>query len=118
MNIMLYFPQGRNIAPLLFLLFIYNITHVRSSNKLFYATDLEGFFRMGESCTVNRVFLNISKCAVASFSLKQPLLEYLYYIFITELSRFGSIKDLVVIFHCKLTLYCYFKSFSDALVSL
>lgn len=107
-------PQGSNLGPLLFNIFMNDLLCKISCNKLAYADDLKIYNRINdyndcvalqsnidiinEWCLNNRLRLNVSKCNVVSYyRIKNPIL-FDYEIQGTILSRLKTIKDLGVIF--------------------
>ena len=113
-------PQGPNLGPLLFLLFIDDITlTIDNSDKLLFADDLKIYKKItcSEDCLLlqnyinqiqrwclnNRLHLNPSKCKVVTFTKKHSSIENLYFIDGMLLSRFNSTKDLGVVFDSKLS---------------
>lgn len=112
-------PQGSNLGPLLFLLYINDIVTVIKCLKLLFADDLKLYQEISwlencealqadlraveEWCISNRLSLNISKCCVVSYTRKQNAVIYPYSINNVVLSRNLTIKDLGVTFDSKLT---------------
>lgn len=113
-------PQGSNLGPLLFLLFIDDITSIiDNSDKLLFADDLKIYKKITCSedclllqndinqvqrwCLSNRLHLNASKCKVVTFTKKHSSIENLYFIDGMPLSRLNSTKDLGVVFDSKLS---------------
>jgi Reverse transcriptase (RNA-dependent DNA polymerase) len=112
-------PQGSILGPLLFNVFINDIIDVIDVNCLLYADDLKIFtyissvddceklslslMNVQKWCTENRLYLNITKCQVMSFSLKPNLLFYDYKIDETILHRPDIFVDLGVTFDSQLS---------------
>lgn len=123
-------PQGSHLGPLLFNLFINDITDViKYSNVLMFADDLKMFKIINDVedgellqedltnlvrwCKINMLKLNIQKCfQISFFKIKDPI-EFRYRICNEYLSVTNSIKDLGVIFDSKLT----FKPHIDNIIS-
>lgn len=112
-------PQGSNLGPLLFLLFVNDITEVISSNYLLFADDLK-IYRIINSpcdsiafqndlnnvyqwCLQNRLFLNIAKCLIVTYTRKFSPMHYQYSINNVKLQRKSSILDLGVLFDSAFT---------------
>lgn len=107
-------PQGSNLGPLLFNVFINDICEQFSVEYLLYADDLKMFLRiesvedaaavqsnldgLSEWCTANRLHLNIDKCRVLTFSRKSSDIIFNYTIDSNRLTRCTSFKDLGVTF--------------------
>ena len=88
-------PQGSNLGPLLFLLFINDLSEILMCHKLFFADDLKLFTDINGAdncdalqseldqlniwCTDNKLHLNTSKCKIVSFSRKQSIYRYRVY---------------------------------------
>jgi len=102
-----------SLAPLLFLLFIYDI-YFSNSRKLLFADDLKLFRIVNSSydasllqidlnilsdwCSVNKLPLSIEKCKVITFSRSQAPLFHSYHINKFPLTRVHDINDLGVVF--------------------
>ncbi|GBM59470.1 putative RNA-directed DNA polymerase from transposon BS [Araneus ventricosus] len=112
-------PQGSNLGPLLFILFINDLTSVfKYSECLLFADDLKLFSSMNSNidavllpsdldclfkwCTVNKLHLNIEKCSIISYTRKSQPLNHVYKINDLVLSRSDSVTDLGIIFDTKL----------------
>nr|CAH7718732.1 unnamed protein product [Callosobruchus chinensis] len=112
-------PQGSNLGPLLFILFIDDIAESVNCDRLLFADDLKIFATVSSRedcdalqqeiqsiekwCRNNQLFLNPSKCKILSFTRKKRILLYDYRIGDTILARCESNKDLGVIYDTKLT---------------
>ena len=112
-------PQGSILGPLLFNLFVNDITTKLSTNHLLYADDMKLFLNTSSVddclrlqhdldetsswCRENRLTLNISKCSVISYHrLRNPIL-FDYTINGQVLDRKDNIKDLGVVFDSQLS---------------
>lgn len=120
-------PQGSNLGPLLFNLFINDLPEVLFCQKLLYADDLKLFARIESIddciflqcqllalqnwCVLNGLQLNVDKCKVLSFSKKKELLAFPYSLGASTLERVSAFKDLGVMFDAEL-------SFSDHINSI
>lgn len=115
-------PQGSNLGPLLFLLFINDIVKPIRCEVLLFADDMKIFTKIEslEDCLLlqsdlsyitvwcqhNNLQLNIDKCKVMTYTKKQNTIEYNYTVNNVILQRCSVYSDLGIIFDCKL-------SFSD-----
>lgn len=113
-------PQGSHLGPLLFILYINDITEcIKNSNMLLYADDAK-IFRVIRNiddcnalqndlnsfetfCVSSNLFLNPDKCFVISFSRKKTNINFNYKLHDKELGRVDQIRDLGVIMDSKLT---------------
>ena len=108
-------PQGSNLGPLLFLLFINDInTAIRNSQFLLYADDLKlikniqsvaDFHSLQRDldslwrwASFNRLPLSVGKCQIMSFSRSRSPSEFSYCLGGNLLARKTFVKDLGVIF--------------------
>ena len=110
-------PQGSNLGPLLFLLFVNDIVDGLSCEKLLYADDLKLFMEIKnindsvtlqaniqiilQWCIRNRLSLNQDKCFVVSYTRKLNPSIFPYTIANTELHRCDNFKDLGITFDSK-----------------
>ncbi|GBM10082.1 putative RNA-directed DNA polymerase from transposon BS [Araneus ventricosus] len=123
-------PQGSNLGPLLFILFINDLISVfKYSECLLFADDLKLFSSMSSNldavllqsdldclfkwCTVNKLHLNIEKCSILSYIRKAQPLNHVYRINDLVSSRSDSVTDLDIIFDTKLD----FSQHIDSMVS-
>lgn len=105
-------PQGSHLGPLLFILFMDDVTKIFKSMRLLYADDLKlcgkvksvadairlqmDLDALSRWCKLNRLDLNIDKCKVISFfRIKSPI-HFQYSIDGISLSRVKIIQDLGV----------------------
>ena len=105
-------PQGSNLAPLIFSIFINDITVDISSSTLLFADDLK-LYRVIRSpedcqllqndinlistwCSVNRLPLNIQKCKKMTVTRKRNPYVYNYRIAENDLPDCESVRDLGV----------------------
>lgn len=107
-------PQGSNIGPLLFLIFINDLPDLLGCEKLLFADDLKIFTKiktptdcshlqadllvLQKWCTQNALSLNIAKCKIVTYTLKKNAIKYNYSINNELLGRCDSVKDLGVTF--------------------
>lgn len=112
-------PQGSNLAPLIFAIFVNDITVNISSNCLLFADDLKLFRTINSAtdcnelqndidtlerwCVINKLSLNIKKCKTMSISNLNSEINFDYTLANTILERVDSIRDLGVIVDKKLT---------------
>ena len=113
-------PQGSNLGPLLFLLFINSLAiEIKSSKRLLFADDLKLYMAIGsiDDCVTlqgdldrvlnwskkKKISFNINKCNVMSFTRKKDNINFNYVMEGVVLSRVSEIKDLWVTFDCMLT---------------
>lgn len=112
-------PQGSILGPLLFLLFINDVTNVLEVPCLLYADDLKFFVRVStvNDCALlqqsidklttwskkNYLQLNISKCFIAQFTNKSNKVQHNYHIDNSSLKNLDKFLDLGVMFDLKLS---------------
>ena len=112
-------PQGSNLGPLLFLLFINDLSDIMDSNRLFYADDLKLYAKIDcfsdclnlqhdldkvyNWCCENCLFLNIGKCKVISYSRKRQITQFDYSINNDLIQRCSKTTDLGVTFDTEFT---------------
>lgn len=112
-------PQGSNLGPLLFLLFINDLCRQLDCNKLFFADDLKLFSNIRSEvdcdslqevinnlqdwCILNKLHLNVDKCKVLSFTNRKTSYNFNYRINDIILSRCTDTKDLGIVFDHKLS---------------
>ena len=117
-------PQGSNLGPLLFNLFINDLCDIFNfSNCLLFADDLK-LYRIIKSnidvdflqkdidqlyqwCIENKLALNISKCSCMSYTHKLQPLNFSYKINNVNLTRTDVIRDLGVTFDTRLDFSCH-----------
>ena len=112
-------PQGSNLGPLLFLLFINDLPEVVTCESLLFADDYKLYAEIkwtedGEAlqenldavlrwCNLNRLSLNVSKCNVVTYSRKKQTINYPYNINSVNINRLECIKDLGILFDNQFT---------------
>lgn len=112
-------PQGSNLGPLLFNIFINDIVANLTINCLLYADDLKLYSRISSQsdceilqqnlncidnwCVENKLSLNVTKCNVLSVATKQHLIIYDYRLNNVTLYRPEIFCDLGVHFDRKLS---------------
>lgn len=112
-------PQGSHLGPLLFNIFINDVTSIFVHSKcLLYADDLKVFCKINNVrdcvnmqrdidlfnnwCEHNGMTLNIDKCKSMSFHRKINPILFDYSIGCTTITRVSEIRDLGVLFDVKL----------------
>lgn len=111
-------PQGSVLGPLLFNIFINDLSQLLNNLHLLFADDLkifriiksendmmelqEDLDRLHDWTITNKLKLNIDKCCTMAFSIKQNPTPASYNINGIELTEVNKMKDLGVIFDKKL----------------
>ncbi|CAH2226737.1 jg23518 [Pararge aegeria aegeria] len=113
-------PQGSNLGPLFFNIFINDITDIFfNSNASLFADDLkltrivhcdndikllqEDLSRLNDWCNTNKMFLNVDKCYHIKFTRNKNTLLSVYDIDDRQLTEVSMIRDLGVVLDSKLT---------------
>lgn len=113
-------PQGSNLGPLLFSLFINELSRLLPPGcRLFYADDVKMYMiinsiadcedlqqivdHMQSWCSRNYLTLSINKCNVISFYRKKKPIRFDYSISGQILERVSQVRDLGVTLDCALT---------------
>lgn len=107
-------PQGSNLGPLLFLMFVNDLPDRLDCNTLLFADDVKLFLRIRtlddcthlqrqidclvDWCDINKLYLKVSKCRIVTFSRLRIPVTFDYSIGLTIISRETSFKDLGVVF--------------------
>lgn len=107
-------PQGSNLGPLLFNVFINDLCDSFSVAHLLYADDLKLFhsiesiddalrlqsnlINLYDWCSTNGLHLNVDKCRILTFSRKLSDISFQYTINSLPLTRCTSLRDLGVTF--------------------
>lgn len=123
-------PQGSHVGPLLFNLFINDISDIIKFCKfLLFADDLKLYFKISNlsDCLMvqedlnslydwsvaNDLHLNKDKCFAISFSKSRDPIKFDYHINLDSLQRVNEIKDLGVIFDCSLSFIPHINNMSN-----
>ena len=123
-------PQGSNLGPLLFSIFINDVSLLLPPGcRLFYADDTKLFKEIKclddcselqkhlttfvDWCSTNCLTLSVEKCNIISFQRKRSPIEYDYTISNQDLNRVQCIKDLGVLLDTELT----FKIHYDGIIA-
>lgn len=112
-------PQGSNLGPLLFSLFVNDLNVSVTCNKLIFADDLKIYSsinslhdcmalqnelnKVSQWCNSNKLQLNISKCKVISYTRKTNPILFHYNVDTEVLLRTDTTRDLGVCFDNKLS---------------
>lgn len=112
-------PQGSNLGPLLFLMFVNDLLNRIDSPCLAYADDIKIFRKVLtvedcvklqndinviiEWCERNRMSLNNSKCQIITFTKKRYPIKFNYMIGGSSLTRVFTVRDLGVLFDSALS---------------
>jgi Reverse transcriptase (RNA-dependent DNA polymerase). len=107
-------PQGSNLGPLIFLIFINDLPNALTCKALMFADDVklyktissfsdcvdlqEDINLLCKWCADNKIELNTSKCKIVSYTNKLSNLDFNYSVNQTILERVQSITDLGVVF--------------------
>ncbi|CAH0549695.1 unnamed protein product [Brassicogethes aeneus] len=127
-------PQGSNLGPLLFNIFINDLSLALSCQHLLFADDLKLFHKISSTqdsfylqeqldtvanwFNLNELSLNINKCKICTFTLKALPIVFDYFINNSILSRTDTIKDLGVVFDSKLSFNAHIQSISSSTLKL
>ncbi|XP_074040340.1 uncharacterized protein [Leptinotarsa decemlineata] len=123
-------PQGSNLGPLLFLIFINDLSaEIKYSNYLLFADDLKFYRKIDcvQNCSKlqkdienvyqwsvkNKLPFNTSKCIVMTCTRKKDKIEYAYEMENITLARVSNVKDLGVRYDSTLS----FKKHIETVVS-
>lgn len=112
-------PQGSNLGPLLFSIFINDLLLVLNCPVLAYADDIKIYSEISSLsdalhlqtnlnkiavwCQDNKLTLNVTKCAMISYTRKNFPLVTTYSVDNYVIERKYTVVDLGVIFDCKFT---------------
>jgi hypothetical protein len=119
-------PQGSNLGPLLFLIFINDLLDSFSCECLAFADDIKLFKRiqsvddcialqsdikvLTDWCTNNNMSLNTKKCQVINFTKKRNVLVFQYNILNIPLEHVDIVRDLGVWFDSKLSFRTHYDT--------
>ena len=123
-------PQGSVLGPLLFLLYVNDITNHIGNKTLSYADDIKIFstidsindcltlqrdlLNIAERCNANGLELNLRKCKIVSYSRKKSKFLYDYSISDHIIERADSVKDLGVQFDKCLTFIDHIETITQS----
>lgn len=113
-------PQGSHLGPILFILFINDITQcIRNCNCSLFADDMklsrvivsaddqlllqEDLDRVSQWCLSNNMVLNIGKCQHITFTKKRKPIPTHYYINGEEIALVSEVRDLGITLDAKLS---------------
>lgn len=121
-------PQGSNLGPLMFLVFINDIVEVINCEKLLFADDLKIYSTISNQfdclalqnnlnkiqvwCDKNNLQMNVAKCKVISYSRCRNPILFNYTFNSSTLQRCDSIRDLGVVFDSRLTFHDHISHIS------
>lgn len=127
-------PQGSNLGPLLFLIFMNDFSLYTKSCHLLFADDLKIFLKIDSVrdcillqghideftrwCTDNCLQLNVNKCKVVSYHRKLDPVLFNYSINGFQLEKCSLIKDLGIIFDYKLSFNSHINQIVSAAVKM
>lgn len=127
-------PQGSNLGPLLFVIFINDLATTLNCGNLLYADDLKLFVAINNIddcvqlqsqivelekwCDKNKLSMNVSKCKVCSYTRKIQQITYDYRFNNISLSRCTSTRDLGIHFDSKLSFADHIKQISSAALKM
>jgi ribonucleases P/MRP protein subunit RPP40 len=123
-------PQGSNLGPLLFSIFINDITRVISHSRvLLFADDLKLFLEISalDKCHLlqsdinnvldwgrrNKLNFNVSKCFVMSYTRASKTIYMRYSMGENALGRTASAKDLGILFDSRLSFHAHIGAVCD-----
>ena len=118
-------PQGSHLGPLLFILFINDISDVFMSSRFcLFADDLKIYRpvtsvddavllqrdleRLTAWCSINKLYFNVSKCHIIRFSRSNTKIIYPYSLDNTSLSSVNTIRDLGILFSDDLSFHAHY----------
>ena len=123
-------PQGSHLGPILFNIFINDLTtNISYCKYVLYADDMKIFGivnqesdsvfiqndidRIKQWCNNNLMFLNVAKCNVITFSRKNMVINTNYNIENESLKRVPTINDLGVTLDAKLDFKCHIEKMTN-----
>ena len=123
-------PQGSNLGPLLFNVYINDLFDTLTCPILAYADDIKIFAkiesaadvillqdnlnRIDDWCNINKLELKISKCMCATYSRRRRAIDGNYMIGSAALSRAEEVTDLGILFDAELSFVPHIRSMCSA----